>query len=310
MENPRGMENSEGAGKRLFCFGLGYSALALIDRLRRLDGAANWQFSGTSRSPLKCAELSRQGIRMQVFDGKAPLAEPALLHQASHVLISVPAEGLADGDPVLRLHGADLAARPGLAWPGLAWIGYLSTTGVYGDHQGGWVDETMPMTPSQERGRRRAAAEAAWFALGARHGLPVHSFRLAGIYGPGRNALENLRQGKAHRIVKPGQYFSRIHVEDIAQVLQASMQRPNPGAAYNLADDEPAPPQDVVLHAAGLLGLEPPPEVPFDAAEMTPMARSFYAENKRVANQRIKQELGVALLYPTYREGLAALLKS
>lgn len=290
--------------RTLFCFGLGYSALALIERLRRQDGAANWLFAGTSRNAEKCAKLAGQGIDMQLFDGTAPLSKPDSLHQADHVLISAPSEASGDGDPVLRQHADDLARRSDLRW-----IGYLSTTGVYGDQGGAWVDESMPMTPSQQRGRRRAEAEAAWFALGARHGLPVHSFRLAGIYGPGRNTLESLRQGKAHRIIKPGQYFSRIHVADIAQVLHASMLKPNPGAAYNVADDEPAPPQEVVAHAAGLLGITPPPEVPFELAEMTPMARSFYAENKRVSNRRIKQELGVTLLYPTYREGLAALLQ-
>jgi len=289
--------------KNLFCFGLGYSAQSLISLLRQRE-PGQWRFSGTVRSADKAASFATQGIAAQVFDGSAPLPQPSLLAEATHLLISAPAEQ-GGGDPVLRQHAADIAARQGLQW-----IGYLSTTGVYGDKQGAWVDETMPMTPSQERGRRRAEAEAGWLALHSQHGQPVHTFRLAGIYGPGRSALDNLRAGKARRIVKPGQYFSRIHVDDIAQVLAASIARPNPGASYNVADDEPAPPQDVIAYGAELLGIPAPPEVPFEQAEMTPMARSFYAENKRVSNRRIKQELGVHLLYPTYREGLKALLAS
>ncbi|WP_260349055.1 SDR family oxidoreductase, partial [Alloyangia mangrovi] len=189
--------------------------------------------------------------------------------------------------------------------PALDWVGYLSTTGVYGDHGGDWVDEDTPLTPTTARGKARAEAEAAWQAI---DGLPLHIFRLAGIYGPGRGPFEKVRQGTARRIVKPGQVFSRIHVEDIAQVLEASIRHPRPGAIYNLCDDDPAPPEEVLQHAAELLDLPPPPEVAFDAAEMSPMARSFYAENKRVRNDRIKDELGVTLLYPDYRAGLAALL--
>jgi len=286
----------------LFCFGLGYSAQALIAHLRQA-APDSWRFAGTCRSDSKADAFAAQGIDAQVFDGSAKLIRPDILRQASHVLISAPAEQ-GGGDPVLRQHADDFAKHEHLKW-----LGYLSTTGVYGDHGGAWVDESMPMTPSQERGRRRAEAEAAWLDLHKQHGQPVHTFRLAGIYGPGRNALVNLREGKAHRIVKQGQFFSRIYVEDIAGVLAASMQKPNPGAAYNVADDEPAPPQDVIAHAAQLLGIAPPPEVPFEQAEMTPMARSFYAENKRVSNRRIKEELGVVLQYPTYREGLAALLR-
>jgi nucleoside-diphosphate-sugar epimerase len=202
------------------------------------------------------------------------------------------------GDPVLARHGADLAAaRPD-------WVGYLSTTGVYGDHQGGWVDEATPLTPSTARGLARVQAEAAWAALG----LPLHIFRLAGIYGPGRGPFEKVRNGTARRIVKPGQVFSRTHVDDIAQVLAASIARPDPGAVYNVCDDDPAPPEDVLAHAAELLGLPPPPEESWDSADMTPMARSFYAESKRVRNDRIKRDLGVRLIHPDYRSGLSALL--
>ncbi len=198
--------------------------------------------------------------------------------------------------------GAAIAARA----DALAWAGYLSTTGVYGDRQGGWVDEESPLLPATTRGRLRVDAEAAWARI---PGLPLHVFRLAGIYGPGRGPFAKVRQGKARRIVKPGQMFSRIHVDDIAQVLLASIEKPRPGGVYNLCDDDPAPPEDVIAHAATLLGLPVPPEEAFETAEMTPMARSFYAESKRVRNDRIKDELGVRLIHPDYRSGLAALLR-
>ena len=191
---------------------------------------------------------------------------------------------------------------------GLEWIGYLSTTGVYGDTGGAWVDETATPAPTGARGRRRLAAENAWLAFGERHGLAVHVFRLAGIYGPGRNALATVRRGAAKRIDKPGHVFSRIHVADIAQVLAASIAKPNPGAIYNVCDDEPAPAADVVAHACALLGVAPPPLTPLDEADLSPMARSFYADNRRVSNARIKNELGVALRFPDYRAGLASLL--
>lgn len=285
----------------LFCFGLGFTAQALAARLQR----QGWSIAGTVRGADKAAALAGRGWHVQAFDGTAPLADPAALAAATHVLISVPPGDSDGGDAVLRRHGADLARLTHLEW-----LGYLSTTGVYGDRGGAWVDETSALRPTQDRSIRRAAAEAAWLRLQAEQGVPVHVFRLAGIYGPGRNQLDGVRRGTAHRIVKPGQVFCRIHVEDIAAVLQASMARPNPGAVYNVADDEPAPPQDVVAHAAGLLGLPLPPEVPFDAATLSPMAASFYGDNRRVRNDRIKTELGVTLQYPTYREGLKALLQS
>jgi nucleoside-diphosphate-sugar epimerase len=191
--------------------------------------------------------------------------------------------------------------------PHLRWIGYLSTVGVYGDHKGAWVDETTVPRPSDGRSRYRLEAENGWLALGAARGIPTQVFRLAGIYGPGRNQLVQLAQGTARRIVKPGQVFNRIHVDDIAQVVAASLARPRAGAIYNVADDEPSPPQDVVTFAAALCGLVPPPEIPYDVADLTPMSRSFYSENKRVRNRLLSAELGVALRYPTYREGLTAL---
>lgn len=281
-------------GQSLFCFGLGFSAMALIARLR----AEGWRIAGTCRSPEKQARLAAEGIDALLFDRERPMDNAAVaLTGVTHILSSVPPD--AAGDPVIDHHGRDLAALDGVAW-----VGYLSTTGVYGDRGGDWVTENDDLTPSTERGRRRVAAERAWLALP----LPIHLFRLAGIYGPGRNQLVSVRNGTAKRIDKPGQVFSRIHVDDIAAVLEASIRRPNPGAAYNVCDDEAAPPQDVVAFAAELLGVEPPPLVPFEAAELSPMGRSFYAESKRVRNDRIKSELGAELTYPDYRVGLHALL--
>ena len=189
----------------------------------------------------------------------------------------------ASGDPALDRHADDIAAIPGLAW-----LGYLSTTGVYGDRAGGWVDENSELRPSGPRGQRRVAAEAGWQGLWRRRGVPVHIFRLAAIYGPGRSPFDALRAGTARRIAKPGQVFSRIHVDDLAGVLVASIARPRPGAIYNVCDDEPAAPEAVVAHAASLLGLPAPPLVPFEAAGLSPMARSFYDDNKRVSNALIK----------------------
>jgi nucleoside-diphosphate-sugar epimerase len=276
----------------LLSFGHGFSARALTARLL----PQGWQIIGTTRSADKAEVLRREGVTPALWPEDD--LRPALA-SATHLLISAAPD--AAGDPVLARYRDAIAE----AAPRLAWVGYLSTTGVYGDHAGGWVDEATPLTPSTRRGQMRVEAEADWQAI---PGLPLHIFRLAGIYGPGRGPFEKVRQGTARRIVKPGQVFSRIHVEDIAQVLEASINRPNPGAVYNLCDDDPAPPQDVIGHAAELLGLPLPEEVAFDEAEMTPMARSFYAESKRVSNRRIKEELGIKLIYPDYRSGLRALL--
>jgi len=279
----------------LFCFGLGYSAAALARRLL----AEGWQVTGTCRDAARAAELRQLGVAPVLFDRAHPIADLArYLASATHLLSSVPPDDT--GDPVLGIHRATIAD----ATRHLAWIGYLSTTGVYGDRGGGWVDETSALTPTGTRGQRRLDAERAWLGLPQ----PAHLFRLAGIYGPGRSALDTVRSGKARRVVKPGQVFSRIHVGDIVAVLQASMARPEPGAAYNVCDDDPADPAEVIAFACGLLGVAAPPEVPFDRAELSPMARSFYDDNKRVRNDRIKHALGVTLRYPSYREGLVALL--
>jgi nucleoside-diphosphate-sugar epimerase len=285
--------------RRLFCFGLGYSARALAERLR----AQGWQIAGTTRSRDSAAALSAAGFESTVFDRDRPLADArAALAGATHVLSSVPPD--AAGDPVLDHHRRDIVAA------GLSWVGYLSTTGVYGDRDGGWVDETSALTPTGPRGQRRVAAEAAWQALAASHGVPVHVFRLAGIYGPGRNAVVSVRAGTAQRIDKPGQVFSRIHVADIVAVLEASMARPNPGAVYNVCDDDPAPPAEVVAYACALLRCAAPPLVPYADAALSEMARSFYRDNKRVRNRRIKEELGIRLAYPDYKTGLRALLEA
>ncbi len=276
----------------LLSFGHGYSAQALARRLL----PQGWRLIGTTRRADKAAALATEGVEAVVWPGSDLRAA---LDAATHLLVSAAPD--AGGDPVLRELRDEIAARARQ----FAWVGYLSTTGVYGDNAGGWVDEDSPLTPATERGRARVLAEAEWASIA---GLPLHIFRLAGIYGPGRGPFEKVRQGTARRIIKPGQVFSRIHVEDIAQVLEASIARPNPGRAYNLCDDDPAPPEDVIGHAALLLGLPVPPAEDFATAQMTPMARSFYAESKKVRNDRIKAELGVRLIYPDYRSGLAALL--
>jgi len=285
--------------RNLFCLGLGYSALALARRLS-IDG---WHVAGTARRSEKMEELSRDGFTIVPFDGTTwSNALQTAAEQADAILLSVPPDE--NGDPVLRA-GADRlrALKP-------HWLGYLSSTGVYGDKQGGWVDEATTPEPSNPRSAKRLAAESAWQVFAAQTGVPLHIFRIAGIYGPGRNPLEALRAGTARRFDKPGQTFSRIHVDDLAAVLAASIAKPSPGAIYNVCDDEPASQADVIAYGAELLGLPTPPLEAYAAAEPTlsEMAKSFYRDSKRVRNDRMKRELGVALAYPTYREGLRGLL--
>ena len=283
---------------RLFAFGLGFSALALARRL----SAKGWQVAGTARDGGKIARLEREGHAVIRFAGEPGNEElPKLLAGTTHLLHSIPPG--AGGDPVLAGYRDEIAALPSLEW-----IGYLSTVGVYGDQEGGWVDESAPPKPNSARADARVEAEHAWLQFGRETGVPVQVFRLAGIYGPGRSVFDKLRAGTARRIKKDGQVFSRIHVEDIASVLEASIAQPRAGAIYNVADDEPAAPGEVVAYAAKLMGVLPPPEVEFAEADLTPMARSFYEGSRRIRNARIKSELGVKLRYPTYREGLAALL--
>lgn len=282
---------------RLVVLGCGYAGTAFAEHMRGRVA----ETVATARSHEKVARLVAEGLVGRIFpdpDGEGALERD--IREASALLVSIPpGEG---GDPVLARFSDGVAAARNLGW-----IGYLSTVGVYGDHGGAEVDERTPPHPVSARSRQRLAAERAWLDLGERSRKPVHLFRLAGIYGPGRSPLQKVLDGTAKRIVKPGQVFNRIHVEDIAAVLDASLDRPRAGAIYNVSDDEPAPPQDIVAYAAALAGLPPPPEVPFDEADLTPMARSFYGENKRVVSRLVREELGVSLRYPTYREGLAAL---
>lgn len=279
--------------KRLLSFGHGYSARALAKRLI----PKGWHIVGTTRSAEKMDEIAATGVEPLLWPG-TDLA--ALIHEFPNILIS--AGPGPDGDPVLADYRDTFVQQAAK----LRWLGYLSTTGVYGDHQGAWVDEQTPLSPSTKRGAARVKAEAAWQSIPA---LPLHIFRLAGIYGPERGPFAKVRKGTARRIIKKGQVFSRIHVDDIALGVALSLEKPMPGAIYNMCDDDPAPPQDVIGHAAELLGLPVPPAIPFEEAEMTPMARSFYAESKRVRNDRIKEALGWEPIYPDYRTGLAAMLK-
>ncbi|ODN71302.1 SDR family oxidoreductase [Methylobrevis pamukkalensis] len=281
---------------RLFIFGAGYSGLALA---RRLAGTAEW-IGGTTRHDARLGALRDAGIEPFLFDGtQAGAGVSAALQRATHVVMSIAPEPA--GDPVLIHHGADLASAPALDW-----LGYWSTIGVYGDHGGAHVDETAECRPVSARSKLRLEIEQAWQAFAAARGVPVAVMRLAGIYGPGRNAFVKLAEGTARRLVKPGQVFNRIHVDDIATVTAAAMER-RVGGIFNVCDDEPAPPQDVIAYAAGLMGVPPPPEQDFATADLSPMARSFYGENKRCRNGKLNADLGVTLAHPTYREAHAAM---
>lgn len=281
----------------ILILGLGYSA----GFFARAALARGWEVTGTVRSAEKAERLCREGSPTLVFDGlSVSSALETAVAEADAVLVSV--QPAADGDAALRLLRDALASAPSLRW-----IGYLSTIGVYGDQGGAWIDEATPVKPSNARTRQRVAIEQDWLSLGSESGKPVQIFRLSGIYGPGRNAIAKLREGTATRLIKPGQVFNRIHVDDIAGVLMASLERPRNGAIYNVTDDEPGPPQDVITFAAELAGLEPPPEIPFEEAQLSPMAASFYGESKRVSNALVKRELGYEFRYPTYREALRAL---
>ena len=284
---------------RIFLFGAGYSARAFS---RLMTGEAE-RIDGTTRNEQNFPTLEKAGIAPIIFDGET--ASPELidrLAKSTHVVISIsPRES---GDPSLAIVEEALR-RPDNT---IRWIGYLSTVGVYGNHDGNWIDETAPCEPSSRRSLERVEAENAWNALSERHGTPVALLRLSGIYGPGRNAFINLERGTARRIIKEGQVFNRIHVEDIAGTLRF-LAGTNTGGAVNITDNEPAPPQDVVVYAAELMGVAPPPEVPFEEADMTPMARSFYGENKRVSNQRIK-DLGYDFIHPDYKAAFSAMWRN
>jgi nucleoside-diphosphate-sugar epimerase len=291
----------------LLCLGFGYSA----QHYAALHGGRFDRIIGTTRSTAHAAELAARrfgghAVEMVVFDGQT--AAPALVEavrQASVLLVSIsPADGV---DPTLAVLEAAIATAPRLVS-----IVYLSTIAVYGDHAGAWIDEDTPLTPALTRAEDRIAAERAWQALGAARNLPVAVIRIAGIYGPGQNALETVKAGRARRIVKPGQVFNRIHVGDLAGIIDGAVALAlsrRAGGIFNAADDEPTAPGDPIVYAAGLLGVEPPPEIAFEEAKktMSPFAISFYGESKRVRNARIKSVLGVTLRHPTYREGLRAL---
>lgn len=282
--------------KKLFCFGYGYTASFLADRLKPFG----WKIAGTTTDPEKKKFMKQAGISALLYDHNHTVNDPhETFRDVTHVLLSIPPA--AEGDPVVDVHGLDLAKMPNIEW-----VGYLSTTAVYGNQDGNWVDENTTPEPTSRRGSLRLRAEQQWQFLHMHDGLPLHIFRLSGIYGPGRSAIDSVRAGTATRIDKPGHVFNRIHVADIAQALIASMNTPKPGAIYNLSDDLPSSSNDVVTLACGLVGIDPPPLVQFNQTEMAPIVRSFYKDNKRVKNDRIKVELGVELLYPDYRTGLQA----
>lgn len=301
----RNLKSRMAKKKKLFCFGYGYTAHHLAEALRALSvsGEEEWVVGGTTRTKEKRAAMRAHGLEAYVFDDDKPLGDPfSMMAGTTHLLISTPPGQ--EGDIVFEHHAEDIIHM----MPELEWVGYLSTTGVYGDRDGAWVDEMSPSRPSTIRGTRRARAENQWISLVHGHKLPVHIFRLAGIYGPGRCALNSIRSGIARRIMKPGHAFCRVHVDDIVAVLVNSMHAPKAGEIYNVADDEPAPSHEVIAYASRLLGQEPPPLVRFEDANLAPITISFYSENKSVRNTKIKIDLGVKLLYPNYRVGLESCL--
>ena len=283
----------------LLCFGLGYTATALAARLAH----EGWTISATATSPEGAARIAALGYTAHLFDGAAHAASPALtaaINSATHIVSSAPPSP--SGDPILAHLAPTLAASPTLTW-----LAYLSTIGVYGDHAGAWIDETTPATPRSPRSQRRASAESAWLTLGRSVNKTALIFRIAGIYGPGRSAIDTVLNGTARRLIKPGQVFNRIHRDDIASMLAAAIARTPSHTIYNVCDDEPAPPQDVIAYAASLLGRPIPPDIPYDPATLTEMAASFYSENKRCSNARAKSDLAWQPAFPTYREGLTAI---
>lgn len=284
-----------GTLKKLFCFGYGYTSDYIGHELSQ---RGDWLLSGTTRDRDKQAALRARGIDAHIFDYEHPLVDPLyILQGTTHLLISTPPDD--QGDPAFLIHADDI-----LKIPSIEWVGYLSTTGVYGDRDGAWVDEKSEIRPTTKRGSRRAKAEDQWLSLLKTDKLPVHIFRLAGIYGPGRSALDSVRAGVARRINKPGHAFGRIHVEDIVQVITASFNNPKPGEIYNVTDGNPVPSHEVIAYACELLGRSPPPIVDFESADLAPITRSFYMDNRRVHNEKIKNDLGIKLKYENYQRGL------
>lgn len=289
--------------KNLFCFGYGYTCDYVGHALTQNNNTGEtWTLGGTTRSEEKCIQLNEREIKAHLFDYEQTLMAPEkTLEGVTHLLISTPPGE--EGDPAFLMHHEDI-----LNIKTLEWVGYLSTTAVYGDRDGNWVDESSEIAPTTIRGSRRVKAEEQWLSLLKSHNLPIHIFRLAGIYGPGRSALDSVRAGMARRINKPGHIFNRTHVEDIAAILCASMQKPNPGAIYNVCDDEAAPSHETISYACELLNRPLPEMVDFELANLAPITRSFYSDNRRVHNDRIKDELGVTLKYKNYRDGLKGCL--
>ena len=285
--------------KKLFCFGLGFTGSALVREFRLRGGGA----SGTCRENIHKDVWAEEGVQSYCFDGKETSeAVENAVREASHVLVTIPPQN-ESGDVVFN-HFKEILKDSSQ----LQWLGYLSTTGVYGNRDGNWVDETSALKPGFDHQRRRVEAEELWRDLYREHQVSVHIFRLAGIYGPGRNLLLRIREGSTRRINQPGLVFNRIHVEDVVQVLSASIDRPHPGAIYNVSDDVPSSPSEAVAFACELLHVEVPPLIALEDAELSKMARGFYLTNKKVRNHKIKKELGVQLKYPDYKEGLRALL--
>ncbi|MDH5762722.1 MAG: SDR family oxidoreductase [Nitrospinota bacterium] len=287
--------------KKLFCFGLGFSGSALAGEARR----KGWNISGTFREYPPADAWIKAGIQSHGFNGKSrsPEVENAV-REASHVLVTIPPQKV-EGEVVLRYFEKIITDSPCLQW-----LGYLSTTGVYGNRNGEWVDETSELKPEFDHQHRRAQAEADWLNLYLSQRVPVHIFRLGGIYGPGRNLLDRVRKKVARRIDRPGLVFNRIHVEDVIQTLMASMERPNPGEVYNVVDDLPSDPSEAVRFACELLKAEVPPLISLEDAGLSAMARGFYLTNKRVRNEKIKQSLGIKFRYPDYKAGLISLLEN
>ncbi len=289
-------------GYRLFCFGFGYTAKYLVERLEA--SGDDWSFTGTSRSANKPLPEELDKIYLHQFDGTKPMDEIGCdaLSVSTSVLISIPPFKEGVSDLVIHHHLKELASSERIRW-----VGYISSTGVYGDHGGGWVNEDTTPHPLTEQAMARVRAEEEWLNLFHRHNLPVHVFRASGIYGSGRSPLARIIRGESTIIDKPGHYFNRIHVEDMAGIIAQSIANPKPGTVYNMSDDEPASQVDVMKYAYDLLGMDMPVPQNFEAAEMSEMLRDFFKANKRIQNERIKNDLGYALKYPTYREGLTAI---
>lgn len=288
--------------KRLFCFGFGYTSDHLETYLRQQDGGQDWDVWGTTGEVEKEEKYMDRDVSLVIADEHRAIPDIAtLLKGTTHILISVPPENL--GCPIFRSYVRDIVSLDTIEW-----IGYLSTTAVYGNRYGAWVDESAEVRPTTIRGSRRAKAEEQWMSLFRRYDAPVHIFRLAGIYGVGRSAIDSMNVGMTRRIYKEDHVFNRTHIDDLVQVLHASMHKKNSGAVYNVVDDEPAPSHEVIGEAASLLDMDEPPLVDIEYANLAPITASFYSDNKRVRNDRIKEELGVVLKCPTYREGLRACL--